>query len=204
MAGGEERSTGRQVGAGSGVPGQGSSCPTGFSRFQRNMWCSYQCMGLSAFAFTVTSALVCLYVQSKLVWNFASRIFERKRPSLIHSLTKPSLSVHPVPSRMELGRGGRLGSSRFPTPCVHAWLTRWAHHSEMSQQREGRVSEADPGFQSKTMRLLCVQLALQACPWVAGRLVDQKQGFSIPFPKDFVVKQPLGQSQRAGCLGMLR
>lgn len=43
---GEERSTGRQVGAGRCMSDQGSSCPTGFSRFQRNTWCSYQCMGL--------------------------------------------------------------------------------------------------------------------------------------------------------------
>lgn len=76
-----------------------------------------------------------------------------------------------------------LGSVSYS--LCDAWLTRWARHSEMTQQREGRVSEAVPGFQSKIMRLLCVQFALQARPCVTGRPVNQKQGLSSPFYQGF-------------------
>lgn len=36
------------------------------------------------------------------------------------------IKCRPVHSRVGLGSGGRLGSAQFPTPCLCAWITRWA------------------------------------------------------------------------------
>lgn len=61
--------------------------------------------------------------------------------SFVRSFIKPSLSAHPVPSRVGLGPGRSVGPAQLPSPCVRAWLTRRAHNPEVSQQREGSVSE---------------------------------------------------------------
>lgn len=69
---------------------------------------------------------------------------------------------------------------------------------------EGRQSlRSRPGFQSKVVRVLHVAILFTdmfLLVW-QGRLVDQRQEFSISFTKSFVVKNHWVSPKGAGCPG---